>query len=149
MIKFICSILLMILHLVGRKQCTDLLKAKYWNSFFTDIDLGKNIEDAQVETDIFRCYPFKSENGVNAISWKCDTKLSNVIWIPNKRLSENKYIVSMTDSLGEIYSVPYGIKKLLSICTSGNIEVFGEYMENNAIVLKKNFTFIKINDCIK
>ncbi|KAH8740600.1 hypothetical protein FG386_002182 [Cryptosporidium ryanae] len=148
MIKVTYLTFLIIFLFIQRKECIDSLRVKYWNPFFKDIGLGKNIASAQVETDIFRCYSFRSESSVNNISWKCDTKVPNVIWIPNKRLSENKYIISMTDSLGEIYSIPYGIKKLLSICTSGSIEVFGEYRESNVIVLKKDFTFIQINDCI-
>ena len=149
MTKFTYLTLLIIFCLIKNCRCTDFLRKRYWNAFFGDFKFENDMENVQVETDVFRCYSLRKEYSKSkSISWICETKVHNVIWIPNKKLNENKYIVSMTDSLGEIYAVPYGIRKLLSICTSGNIEVFGEYRERNSILLTKNFVFLKINDCL-
>ncbi|KAJ1605148.1 hypothetical protein OIY81_3569 [Cryptosporidium canis] len=126
------------------------IEANYWNSHFPLVDSIRPGEPSLLETDIFRCRSSLRDEKTMKVSWECMTKVPNVIWRPNKRALEDKgrFVISFTDALGTLYSVPYSPKKLLNLCTSTSIDIFGEFSEAGVATLPRDFTFIKINECI-
>lgn len=126
------------------------IQKNYWNSHFPKIESIKPGEITKLETDIFKCHSKLKNEKTMSISWECTTKIHNVIWIPNKKTLEDRrrFVISFTDSLGTLYTFPYSQKKLLSLCTSTSIDVFGKFNEKGIAILPKDFTFLTINECI-
>ncbi|KAF7456049.1 hypothetical protein HWI79_3402 [Cryptosporidium felis] len=145
---FVC--LVVALGFILRILSEGPLEKSYWNSHF---DYSKSLDlrkQAILETDLFRCDSFVSEGTPEKISWKCKTKVSGVIWIPNRQVFHDKrrLLVSFTDSLGILYAFPYSKRKLLSLCTSANIDTFGEVNESGMSILPKDYVFVAINNCL-
>lgn len=127
-----------------------LVQSSYWNSYFPHVSSIKQGETVELETDLFQCSSKLRDEKTMRISWKCKTKVPNVVWIPNKRVLDDRkrFVISFTDALGTLYSVPYPRKKILNLCTSTSVDIFGEFDNSGVAILPKDFTFIKVNECI-
>ena len=145
-----CGLLVIELGRVSGELHFDSIENKYWNSHFDYTRYQDVRKQSIVETDIFLCESFASEDEKISISWRCLTKVSGVIWKPNKKLfqDQQRLLISITDTLGTLYAIPYRKKKLLSLCTSGSIQVYGELNERGECILPKDFQFIVVNDCL-
>ncbi|OII73320.1 uncharacterized protein cubi_02532 [Cryptosporidium ubiquitum] len=126
------------------------IQSNYWNSYFPKLKSTKLADLTQLETDIFKCHSKLKDQKTMRISWQCITKIHNVLWIPNKKTlgDRKRFLISFTDTLGTLYAFPYSQKKLLNLCTSTSIDVFGQFNEKGVAILPKDFTFLTINECI-
>ncbi|KAK9172232.1 Uncharacterized protein cmbei_6004010 [Cryptosporidium meleagridis] len=138
------------LNLSLNSSSRQLIQNNYWNSHFPHIKPIKPRETTKLETALFKCQTKLKDEKTMRISWECFTKVHNVIWIPNKKAlnEKKKYLISFTDSLGTLYTFPYSPKKLLNLCTSTSIDIFGNFSEKGIAILPKDFKFLTINECI-
>ncbi|KAH8582865.1 uncharacterized protein ELE39_002993 [Cryptosporidium sp. chipmunk genotype I] len=138
------------LTLSSNSSSRQLIQSNYWNSHFPYVKSIRPGETTELETDLFKCNTKLRDEKTMRISWECTTKIQNVIWIPNRNTlnNKNKFLISFTDSLGTLYAFPYSQKKLLNLCTSTSIDIFGEFSEKGIAILPKNFKFLAINECI-
>lgn len=149
-VSFLILLILGLESVWSGSALNEFVRSSYWNSHFPPVGSIKPGEVVELETDLFQCSSKLRDEKTMRISWECKTTVPNVVWVPNMKVLEDRrrFVISFTDALGSVYSVPYSQKKLLNLCTSTSVDVFGEFGEKGVAILPKGFTFVKINECI-